>query len=286
MPILVVFAVAFLAGGVTALVVRRFPALDPAAPRVAPAAIVEVAKRPGLSGFLRARTDPEALTGLLLSAALLIALAGVIAVGALFAMVEHNALLARYDLGAAHWGATNATTLSTRVLRDISLLGGTLAMILIALGVAIVEYGRTRSRAVVWFLIAVVAGQTVLVNLTKYIVGRPRPDIAQLTGFSGSSFPSGHAATAAATFAAIAFLIGRGRSHRTKVIAASFAVAIATAVATTRVLLGVHWLTDVLAGVALGWGWFALCSVAFGGRVLRFGQPVVVAEAAAELTPH
>jgi hypothetical protein len=52
-------------------------------------------------------------------------------------MVEHNALLARYDLGAAHWGATNATTLSTRVLRDISLLGGTLAMILIASGVAI-----------------------------------------------------------------------------------------------------------------------------------------------------
>ena len=36
-------------------------------------------------------------------------------------------------------------------------------------------------------------------------------------------------------------------------------------------LLDVHWLSDVVAGLALGWAWFAVCAIAFGGRLLRFG---------------
>ena len=47
-------------------------------------------------------------------------------------------------------------------------------------------------------------------------------------------------------------------------------------------LLDVHWLTDVIGGLALGWAWFALCSVAFGGRLLRFGVVAQVAEQVAE----
>jgi membrane-associated phospholipid phosphatase len=45
-------------------------------------------------------------------------------------------------------------------------------------------------------------------------------------------------------------------------------------VASTRVLLDDHWLSDVIGGLALGWGWFAICGIAFGGRILRFGAPV------------
>ncbi|MCB1014881.1 MAG: phosphatase PAP2 family protein [Acidimicrobiales bacterium] len=55
----------------------------------------------------------------------------------------------------------------------------------------------------------------------------------------------------------------------------------AAMVAATRVLLGVHWFTDVLAGLLLGWLWFAACSVAFGGRLFRFGAPAATAEAQA-----
>ena len=51
----------------------------------------------------------------------------------------------------------------------------------------------------------------------------------------------------------------------------------------TRVLLGVHWLTDVIAGLAMGWAWFAMSSIAFGGRVLRFGRPVEIAEHAVDI---
>ena len=112
-------------------------------------------------------------------------------------------------------------------------------------------------------------------------MNRARPDLSQLTGFAGSSFPSGHSTAAAATYAAIALLLSRRRSPATRSLLAGGAVAIAVAVAASRVLLGVHWLTDVMAGLALGWAWFAACSIAFGGRLMRFGAPVVVAEQAA-----
>jgi len=61
---------------------------------------------------------------------------------------------------------------------------------------------------------------------------------------------------------------------------AAAAAGLTALVASTRVLLGVHWTTDVLAGASLGWGWAALCSIAFGGRLLRFGAPAEEAVAA------
>jgi membrane-associated phospholipid phosphatase len=63
---------------------------------------------------------------------------------------------------------------------------------------------------------------------------------------------------------------------------AGLAVGLAVAVAASRVLLDVHWVSDVVAGLLLGWAWFALCSIAFGGRILRFGAAARLAARSAE----
>jgi undecaprenyl-diphosphatase len=47
-------------------------------------------------------------------------------------------------------------------------------------------------------------------------------------------------------------------------------------VAASRALLGVHWLSDVIAGLAIGWGWFMIVAIIFGGRAQRLGDPVAV----------
>jgi membrane-associated phospholipid phosphatase len=277
--VLVVLGCGCAGAAIAGAVAWFLPNLDPAAPRASRHAIVHEAQlHPRVAGRFRPRFDPARLTGLALTVALTVLLLGTIAIGALLIMVQHDTGLAHYDLSAARWGGDHASSGSTRFLRDVSLLGGTPVMIGVVLVTAWRQYLRTRTASVIGFLTCVVAGQLAAMNLTKLLVDRDRPAIHQLTGFSGSSFPSGHSATAAATFAAVALLVGRGRSHRTKALLAAGAAFIAVSVATTRVLLGVHWFTDVIAGLAMGWAWFAISSIAFGGRVLRFGQPVEIAQ--------
>jgi undecaprenyl-diphosphatase len=232
--------------------------------------------------MLRSRLDPGAATGLLLTVAAALVIGGAFAVGLLLFMVRRDVGFARWDLSAANWGAQHASATSTSIMRDVSLLGGTLGLIAVVVLVSLVEQLRRPSRSALLFLLLVVIGQNLLANGTKLLVDRARPAISQLTGFSGSSFPSGHSTAAAATYAGVALLMSRGRGRSARALLAAGAVAIAAAVATTRVLLGVHWLTDVMAGLALGWAWFALCSIAFGGRLMHFAAPVEVAEQAAE----
>ncbi len=282
----VVVAVAAVAGLAVTALARLWPSTAVAAPRVPPATISEeVHRHPRLARFLRERVDASAATGLALTIAATLVVAGAVAVGILLFMVRRDLGFARWDLSAARWGAEHATEASTSLLRDISQLGGTVGIIAVGLVVALVEWRRIPSRSAIAFLVLVLVGQNLLANGTKLVVARARPDLSQLTGFSGTSFPSGHSTAAAATFAAVALLLGRRRSPGVRALLAGAAAAVAAAVASTRVLLGVHWLTDVLAGLALGWAWFALCSIAFGGRIMLFAAPVIVAEEMAPDAP-
>ena len=274
------------AGLVVWAVVWRWPNHDPAAPRLtADSAVLapESGRRAGLRARWRSRLDPEIVTGLALTLGVAAVVVLTTTAGLLLFMVRTKTGLAHYDLSFARWGADHATPGSTTVVRRLSDLGGTLCVVGLALIVGVVEFRRFHNRAVFGLLVLTVGGQFAIVNLIKAIVDRARPAIEQLTGFSSSSFPSGHAASAAATFAVVALLLGRRRSRPVRAALAGGAAAVAVTVAGTRVLLGVHWLTDVLAGLAIGWAWFALCSIAYGGRVLHFGAP---AELAQDLADH
>jgi membrane-associated phospholipid phosphatase len=269
--------VAIPVGLVTAFAIRKWPHHDPMAPKIDPATVeVDARSHPALRALINSRLDPSTETGLLLTASVIGIVAAVSAVGTLAEMIRTNRGLANYDLVFSRWGAKHATSASTSGLKLLSLLGGYPGVTLLAIGVAVYEYRRHMARSVPALLITVVGGQFALTNAIKYFVDRARPNIGRLTGFSGSSFPSGHAAAAAASYAVCAFLLGRRRSVRTKAILGGVAAGIATAVASTRVLLGVHWFTDVLAGLFVGWAWFSLVSIAFGGRVLRFGEPLKI----------
>jgi undecaprenyl-diphosphatase len=146
----------------------------------------------------------------------------------------------------------------------------------------IVETIRTRSRWIIPFLLVVVAGNGFITTTIKHIADRVRPSFNPAAEALGPSFPSGHSSWSAAFFAAAALVLARHASRRARVVLAGVAAGLAVAIAATRVLLDVHWLSDVVAGLALGWAWFAVCSIAFGGRLLRFGATAEALEAEPE----
>ena len=263
------------------------PARDPAAARDQDAArghgpaehAAEELFRARAARWLRRRIDPGAATGLALTVALGLIFLAALGFGLVSDMVTSQTGLYRYDASAAAWGAEHATPTSTWVLGLITWLGATVTVLSVTAALGILEWVERRRLAVLAFLLVVVVGQNLIANTVKELVDRERPPVPHLAPSSGFSFPSGHTASAAATWAAVALVLGRGRPLPVKAWLAAGAALVTVAVAASRVLLGVHWLTDVIGGAALGFGWFVVCSVAFGGALLHFGAPAERVEA-------
>jgi undecaprenyl-diphosphatase len=274
---LVIAAVISVFVGLTwAFVVHTIPQADPAgsaARRIGE----ELAERRRVRRFLRARLDPRAATGL----ALTIAMVAVVLVGVVFgvfvAMIRQNGGVVNVDVAVTTWAASHATNLTLTVFGWVTLAGSTVGIILVAVVTTVYAVRRWRRWSVALFFVLVVGGQFVLSNAIKLAVARVRPDAPPLHVLSGPSFPSGHATAAAATWAAVALVLSRGGSPRSRAALAGSAAAIAVAVACSRVFLGAHWTSDVVGGLLLGWMWFSVCAVGFGGRVLRLGEPAEAA---------
>jgi len=149
-------------------------------------------------------------------------------------------------------------------LEALTELGGELGATYVLSLTAAFLWIRGRRRLTAYVLTSGL-GLLVLVPLTKLLVGRERPRVpVPVTHLPVTdSFPSGHAMTAVVTWVVVALVVAPSVRGRLRPWLLPLAVLMAIAIGVTRLALGVHYLSDVLAGWALGAGWLAVTTALF-----------------------
>jgi undecaprenyl-diphosphatase len=144
--------------------------------------------------------------------------------------------------------------------RDITSLGSYPVLGLVVIAV-IFYLLMTQERAAALWVSVSVGGGVLLSNALKFAFDRPRPDMAPaLARVFTTSFPSGHATLSAVSYLTLgALLASLHTSRRLKIYFVGLALALTIAIGVSRVYLGVHYPSDVLAGWCIGAAWAALC---------------------------
>jgi undecaprenyl-diphosphatase len=145
-------------------------------------------------------------------------------------------------------------------MRDLTALGSTLVLSMVVLAVVGFLLFMRQWRAAIFTFVASVSGQLVS-HLLKEAFGRPRPDLIphEVAVFT-HSFPSGHAMMSAVVYLTLASLAARLMHRRQlKLYVLSVAIVFTILIGASRVYLGVHWPSDVLAGWMIGASWALAC---------------------------
>jgi undecaprenyl-diphosphatase len=146
------------------------------------------------------------------------------------------------------------------LMRDVTGLGGTGVLTFITLAAAGFLALNRKTHAAL-FVVAAVGGGMLLSTLLKIGFDRPRPDLVPHGALVyTASFPSGHAMLSAVVYLTLGALLARVQArHLLKLYLLGLAILLTVAVGASRVYLGVHWPTDVVAGWAVGAAWALLC---------------------------
>jgi undecaprenyl-diphosphatase len=147
-------------------------------------------------------------------------------------------------------------------VRDITALGSfsVLGIIVVLVFAYLLLVGKHRTG---WFMVFAVVGGTIISTVLKMLFDRPRPDFTGVAEVFTASFPSGHATVSAVVFLTIGAMLAEASPERQlKRFFVGVAIALTLLVGVSRIYLGVHYPTDVLAGWSLGAAWALLCTTA------------------------
>jgi membrane protein DedA with SNARE-associated domain len=151
------------------------------------------------------------------------------------------------------------------IMLTITSLGSAYVTVAVVAAVALWLIAMRRWQTL-WYWIGAVAFAELLVLALKAGMERQRPETVY-SSVDPYSFPSGHAALSIVVYGFLAFLLAHGKPGWQKIGVALPAAAIAALIAFSRLYLGVHWFSDVVASLGLGLAWIGLLCIAYINHV-------------------
>jgi membrane-associated phospholipid phosphatase len=217
-------------------------------------------------------------SALFLIACAVVLLVMLVALGWLLSKVLSHDAVGRDDADVSRWLAGHRNRDLNEVTSVTTKLAETLTITILAvLAVAVTAWVWRRWREPMLVAVAVAGEVTIFVTVTL-LVDRSRPPVKHLDAAPPtSSFPSGHTAAAVALYGALAVLASeRARSALVRGLFIALAVLVPLVVAASRMYRGMHYLSDVLGGLLLGWLWLLACvrgiRLGVAHRALRHGD--------------
>ncbi|MEI7760074.1 MAG: phosphatase PAP2 family protein [Thermoleophilia bacterium] len=204
---------------------------------------------------------------------MLLAAVGILAFGALASAYVAGGSIVSLDDDVSRWVADTVPVGLEWGARVFTWLGGPVGTTVVT-GIAVGIMLRAARRRDAAFVALSVIGVTVVVAILKATYERARPEIGSPIPLPHSySFPSGHAATAVVLYGALGILLAERARLRTRSVAWVVAsAATAFAIGASRVLLNVHFVSDVAAGFAVGLAWLCCCAIVRELLAGRWGE--------------
>lgn len=169
----------------------------------------------------------------------------------------------RVDEAVLEWVAGHRVDWLDTVALEITSLGSVATLVVVALSAAAILWAGRRRVSVALLFLALSTGAAVNFIL-KAVFGRPRPRVvAPLADALTASFPSGHAMMAAITYGTVAFLVGRMAKGALRWVTWAGAALLVVLIGLTRIYVGAHYPSDVVAGWLAGIAWTGLLVALF-----------------------